>query len=268
MTQPPTGEIPSFSPDDEFNDFLEKVITDDIERQGVELDEAQRVSWLTEKLKNSPGRVVCLSYPDGTRNPTGLALFEAGQIDEIPIGYNSEDVIADEEVLYSIILELLRTSDDPNHPDFSNINENKQIVISLWMQLWSLPFTSNWVTFLRDTLPGGEVSYPDMEQADKLIREADEEQWETEAAIATILTDEYNEGPWIDGVDIRDIAKHYIESAIDLICDPLSAGSMPKGELNYRLRQLENKFAIPAATQLECLKICAAMNNCDLGDLA
>jgi len=212
-------------------------------------------------------QVVCLSYPDGTYNPTGITLFKSGLADEIPSGLDIEAVITGERSLYATALDLLRMSENPSDPDFLRVGEGKQLLIALWMQDWELSFTSGWVTFLRDKLPGGEVSERDIEIADKTFQESAQIVSEAKKSIANILTNGYPEVSTIDGEVVYEIASQYFDSAICLI-NELIADSMSPGEFNNRLSKMEIDFVISPVVHWECFSICAAWCGYEFGEAA
>jgi hypothetical protein len=111
MTQRPIGEGFNPRPRDEFDGFLSGAIETELIRQQVELANEEIAARLTELLKSPDCAVACMSYPDGTLNPEGIALFEDGLVKDIPSGYDCERLIANEKWLYGYCLNLLRVLD-------------------------------------------------------------------------------------------------------------------------------------------------------------
>ena len=261
MTQP-FDEASEVTSDDEFNGFLGKIDAEKLAKQDAQIAEFQRAILLTELLKSPDCSVVCLSYPDGTFNPDAFTLFTDGKLDEIPSGLDYKTAVANEKWLYAAISELLDASSNPYDARFSIVSEGKQQLIAAWMRGWRLPFTSNWVSFLRDVLPGGEVSEADIDKKSEEIIEGNKERAETIEKIADIF--EHNSSSSIDESSVGEQAERYFKSAFKIIYDMMSGISMPKGELDFRFAKLQAEFAISGATQLECLKLCAKLCDVDI----
>jgi len=250
--------------DDEFNGFLGKIDAEKLAKQDAQIAEFQRAILLTELLKSPDCSVVCLSYPDGTFNPDAFTLFTDGKLDEIPSGLDYKTAVANEKWLYAAISELLDASSNPYDARFSIVSEGKQQLIAAWMRGWRLPFTSNWVSFLRDVLPGGDVSEADIDKKSEEIIKGNKERATAIEAIATKFADEYGLSLYVDGSAIRENAYKYFKLALNTVNDLMSGVSMPKGELDYRFIQLQTNFNISEATQLECFRLCAELCDVDL----
>lgn len=252
-------EIPS---DSEFDSFLGEINEKALADQAGEFAESQIILDLTEQLKAPDCPVVCLSYPDGTRNPAALKLFEVGRLDEIPLGLTSQRAIDNEQWLYSSVIDLMRVSSNPNDERFSIVSEGKQQLIATWMNGWQLSFTSNWVSFLRDVLPGGEVTEDDINKKTDQIIEGDKERSAVVRKIAESFMRDYEVNSFVDESIVRERAERYFRLAITIVYDIMSGASIPGGELDYRFKQLADEFSISEATQAECFTLCAKL--CDV----
>ena len=266
MTQTPTGENESNPSDDEYTHFIGGATAHVIGEREALSAEKQRISKLTELLDpNCP--VVCLLYPDDTYNLVGIDLFDGRSVDENPLGNDVDAEIKAERSLYATILGLLRMADNPSDPGFFMISDGKKLLIALWMHDSRLPFESGWVTFLRDNLPGGDVSVQDIEDAYETHQESERMTLRAQNVITEILTDGHPEVSMADRELAFDKASQYFFLGINLI-NELVADNMSPGEFNKRLAQMGKDFGISSEVHYECLKVCAEWCGYEFGDVA
>ncbi len=265
MTQP-FDEAAEVTSDDEFNGFLGKIDAEKLADQEAKIAEFQRTILLTELLQSPDCLVVCLSYPDGTFNPDALKILESGKRGEIPSGLDYKTVVANEKWLYAAALDLLAISMNPKDERSTIISDGKQQLIAMWKKGWKLDFSSNWVSFLRDVLPGGDVSEADIDKKTEEIIKGDKEAADVIEEIAIKFEADYGSSVYIDRSTILGIANRYYRLALSIVYDLMSGVSMPKGELDYRFMQLRTDFALSEATQLECFRLCAELCDVDLAN--
>lgn len=264
MTQEPT-ESKGFKFDDEIVKLLDEARAEETAKQEAESTESERMALITDYLKSPDSLVVCLSYPDGSRNQSAINLFKAGQLDGMSKDLDFEDVISKEQLMYAAALELFDASDNFIDERFSLVSEGKKQLIAIWMNMRDMPFSSNWVSLLRNILPGGDVSEEDIDKKTAEIIKGNQELAIAIEEIAKLFADEHGSALSIDGAIIREEAKEYVESALNIVYKVMS-GNITKGELNYQIIQLQADFAISSATQLECLQICAELCDIDINE--
>ncbi len=251
---------------DAFDDFLTNVNSIDAESQETEFAESKRVLWLTDQLKDPAFRVVCLSYPDGTRNEEAIRQFEAGLLDVLSADFDSETVISVEQTLYIDCLDLLRASNNPNDRRFLIVGDGKRQLIAIWMISLKVPYDSPWVDFLKATMPGGDVTESDVDKARDDIFNQLRMMEKVIDGMVDIIQNE------LDGTS--DYAGSAIQKAellfdwADVLMDELDSGiGMSSGEISYRLYQIRIQCEISEASIRKCLEQYANQFECDLGKI-
>lgn len=242
---------------DAFDDFLAEVNASDAMHQEAESAESERILRLTDQLRDSPIQAICLSYPDGTRNETVIRQLESGSTNWLSADLCSEAVISNEQWLYGACLELLGASNNPNDDRFLRVNEGKKQLIAIWMMALQIPFDSPWVDFLGATMPGGDVTISDVDEAMDFIRDENIRTEDTIDTIANIIKDGLGDASDDNVESFRQRAKQFMGLTIALLEDLGSRIDMPDGEIDYRLHQMRVSCGVSDGTQRECLKYCA-----------
>lgn len=251
---------------DAFDNFLADVNSTDITQQEAELAESKRVLWLTDQLKDPTSQVICLSYPDGTRNEAAVRQFEAGLLDISSADFDSETVISNEQKLYIDCLELLRVSNNPSDRRFLIVSDGKRQLIAIWMISLKVPYDSPWVDFLKATMPGGDATEADVDEARDDIFNQFTLMEEVIDGMIDIIQNE------LDGTS--DYAGSVIQKAellfdmSDVLMDELDSGiNMYGGEVSYRLHQMRMQCGISEVTMRKCLEQYAEHFEYDLGKI-
>ena len=251
---------------DTFDDFLASVNSIDAALQESKFAESKRILWLTDQLKDPTSQVICLSYPDGTRNERAIRQFEAGLLDISSADFDSETVISNEQTLYIDCLELLRVSDNPSDRRFLLVSEGKRQLIAIQMILLKVSYDSPWVDFLKATMPGGDATEADVDEARDDIFNQFTLMEEVINGMVDIIQNE------LDGTS--DYAGSVIQKAkllfdmANVLMDELDSGiNMSGGEANYRLHQMRMQCGISEATMRKCFEQYAKRFEFDLGKI-